>query len=83
MNGDKDGFTMRTDSLGDELWQRTYNWGPLTDVLATAAPLPNGDLLMAGNRYLNATANSDFSLQRTNSTSTVLRRTGWGAPFVE
>ena len=82
--GDQDGFVIRTDSVGNELWRQTYGWPvPMNiDGLTAIAEATNGDLFMSGYRFLSAT-NDQHWVQRTTAGGSVIWSVNWGGPFKE
>jgi hypothetical protein len=47
-----DGFAIKTDALGNELWRKTYGVpSPQTDALVFVAESANGDLIFGGSKY--------------------------------
>lgn len=65
--GFRDGFTIKTDAQGNELWRRTYGeLAPQTDGMLTAVELANGDLVLGGSKFPTNTSMTHW-LIRTNS----------------
>ena len=66
--GDQDGFVIRTDSSGNELWRQTYGWPTpvYIDGLTSVSEATDGDLYMSGSRFLNLDEGQHW-VQRTNS----------------
>ncbi len=64
-----DGWLLKTDTLGDTLWTKTYNYGS-ADALHAVRPLTDGGYIMTGTTYNGS--NYDLSLIRTDSLGNVL-----------
>ncbi len=73
-----DGFAIRTDPFGNELWRRTYGMpSPQTDVLFSVIQLNDGGFIMGGGQFpTNDT--KQFWVQRTDNDGEVLWDTTWG-----
>ncbi len=82
--GDQDGFLIRTDANGNELWRQTYGWqNPVyIDGLTAVDEAPDGDLYMSGSRFLTGD-DSQHWVQRVGPTGELRWRTSWGGPFKE
>ena len=76
-----DGFVLKTDSLGNELWRRTYGWNLLDDIVSIDMA-PNNSYYTGGVRF-RSTTNSDFWVQRLSSLGDTLWSVVWGSPFEE
>ncbi|MBA3648664.1 MAG: T9SS type A sorting domain-containing protein [Chitinophagales bacterium] len=64
--GDCDGYVIRTDANGRELWEHTYG-GIGDDVVYGEAELPNGDFIMTGFTENFGAAGRDIFLIRTDA----------------
>jgi len=73
-----DGFAIRTDAQGNELWRRTYGQPtPQTDGLLTLVQLDDGDFIVGGTNY--PTNNSkQWWVQRLNAQGDVIWSAFWG-----
>jgi hypothetical protein len=74
-----DGFAIRTDAQGNELWRRTYGQAaPLTDGLIAVWELSSGDFIMGGAKY---TSENTFQrwIQRTDALGNVTWEQLWPA----
>ncbi len=74
-----DGFAIRTDPLGNELWRRTYGQpAPQTDGLVHVVQLPSGDFVMSGAKYPQNNSQRRW-LQRTDPLGNALWEQLWPA----
>lgn len=81
--GNWSGFALKTDSLGNELWRRTYGWSPAySDGIGAVEASLTGDLFMAGTRFLND-GTGDNWVQRTDSVGNVIWSVSWGGSYSE
>lgn len=81
--GNWDGFALRTDASGNELWRRVYGWSSsYSDGLTSVIPVEDGDLFMSGSRFF-ADGTGDNWLQRTDALGDLRWRVSWGAEFSE
>ncbi len=81
--GNWDGFALKTDSAGNELWRHTYGWSTIhSDGLGSIALAADGDLFMAGSRFIGG-VNGDNWLQRTDPLGNVRWNTSWGGVYSE
>lgn len=82
-NGSTDGFVLRTDSLGNELWRQVYGWSTTqADGLTAIAIAPDGGFFLSGSRFLTET-NGEHWLQRIDAQGGLVWRTSWGGPYSE
>ena len=80
-SGTVDGFALKTDSLGNEQWRRTYGWSTSQiDALLSTDHAPSDTYYMAGSRYVND-SNRDIWVQRTDTLGEVIWRVSWGGSF--
>lgn len=82
--GDQDGFLIRTDAGGNELWRQTYGWSnPVyIDGLTAVSEASDGDLFMSGSRFLSD-ADDQRWVQRTYPNGDLRWRVSWGGPYKE
>ena len=81
--GSDDGFVIKADGQGNELWRATYSVpGSAVDGLTSIAESIDGDLYMSGSTFPNAEDNQHWFLRTTN-TGTVVWEVQWGGPFKE
>lgn len=74
-----DGFAIKTDALGNELWRRTYGQpAPQTDGLVHVVQLPSGDFVMSGAKYPQNNSQRRW-LQRTDPLGNTLWEQLWPA----
>jgi len=80
--GDQDGFVIRIDPSGNELWRQTYGWPVPVNVdgLTAIDEATNGDLYMSGDRFLSG-INDQHWVQRTSANGSVIWSVSWGGPF--
>jgi hypothetical protein len=77
--GGTDGFAIKSDANGNELWRQTYGWSTgQIDAFASSDFAPNGDLYMAGSRFYSNTRNN-FWVQRTNAEGAIQWNVSWGS----
>jgi hypothetical protein len=81
--GGWDGFALKTDSAGNEMWRRTYGWSAMhSDGLASVESALNGDLFMSGSRFLSD-GTGDNWVQRTDAAGDVIWSVSFGGPYSE
>ena len=82
--GYQDGFLLRTDAEGNELWRQTYGWeDPIyIDGFTSVCESFNGDLYTSGTRNLSF-ENGQHWVQRTDMGGALIWRVSWGGPFSE
>jgi hypothetical protein len=74
-----DGFAIRTDPQGNELWRRTYGQpAPQADGLVHVVELPNGDFVMSGAKYPQNNSQRRW-VQRTDPLGNALWEQLWPA----
>ena len=71
-----DAFIIRTDSIGNELWRRTYG-GPFIDGFVSVHQCTATSYYTGGVRF-NSTTDSDFWVQRHNDEGDVIWSVAWG-----
>jgi outer membrane protein assembly factor BamB len=81
-SGGGDGFVLRTDSSGNELWRETYSEGGLIDGIVSIERAANGDHFTGGVHFVSMT-NSDFWVQRIDSVGAVRWSQTWGGGYKE
>ncbi len=85
MPGGTNVFLMRTDSLGNAIWQQQYGVGSWTEVGSSIALLPDGGFLIGITRYyapLN-TYQADVGLLKTDSLGNLVWLNYYGGEFEE
>ena len=82
--GFEDGFTIRTDSQGNELWRETYGWtSPVyIDGFTAIAEAADGELYMSGSRFLSIDESRHW-VQRTAPDGGVRWSVSWGGGYKE
>ena len=59
-----DGFAIRTDDVGNEVWRKTYGQpSPQTDALVFVVELPDGNLLFGGSKYPTNTTRTHWLIK--------------------
>lgn len=81
-NGSVDGFALKTDGLGNELWRETYSGGGLSDYFLAVDLAAGGDLFLGGQRRLTVN-DRDFWVLRVDSNGTTEWQRTWGGAFDE
>ncbi len=81
-SGGGDGFVLRTDSSGNELWRETYSEGGLIDGIVSIERSAGGDHFTGGVHFVSMT-NSDFWVQRIDSVGAVRWSQTWGGGYKE
>ena len=82
--GDQDGFLIRTDADGSELWRQTYGWEDpvFIDGISAVAEADDGDLYMSGSRFTSYEEGQHW-VQRTDPYGVLRWRVDWGGPYKE
>ncbi len=82
--GYQDGFLIRMDAEGNELWRQTYGWpDPVyIDGLTSVEESADGDLFMSGSRFLGLEEGQHW-VQRTSPDGLVRWQVDWGGPYKE
>jgi hypothetical protein len=80
--GYMDGFLIKTDSLGNQLWQKTYGGTPFAEGIATITQLQDGNYLLAGEKCLGpgVSDNDQGYLVKVDSNGTVIWEKNYGSP---
>lgn len=76
-NGGYDYFVVRTDSLGDTLWTRTYG-GSDWDFAYSACPTADGGYLIAGETYSLGNGGADIWVLKIDDNGDTVRTFLWG-----
>ena len=79
-NGGYDVYLLRTDSLGNVLWEKSYG-GADWDFGYKVAVLPDGGFLVIGDTYSFGSGNSDVYLIRTDENGDTLWTQTYGGPL--
>jgi len=80
-NGPFNGFVLRTDGNGNELWRRIYAYNASSEGgIGAVALSANGDLFTSGTRSV-APGNGDRWVQRLSPTGDVLWQASWGSDW--
>jgi hypothetical protein len=79
--GNTDGFVLKTDSAGNELWRHTYGAGSVSDDYSCITLVPDGYVL-SGRSHLSAD-NFDFWVTKIDTSGTLQWDIRFGSPYKE
>lgn len=81
-NGDEDYYLVKTNSLGDTLWTKTYG-GANEDVAKSVIPTSDGGYILTGYTKSMGDINGDFYTVKTNAAGDTLWTNKFGGPLLD
>lgn len=82
--GGMDGYLIKTDSLGNQQWQKTYGTGK-AESIATIISLADGNYLLTGEKCLGPGTNDNIQgwLIKVSPTGTIIWEKNYGTPLTD